>query len=1098
MTLSADLEAAFGANGFSLDAAFDDLGSLLTGVGLPQLDLRVDISLDVQGLGTDQIGAVVDGLGGNLSTIGAALPDIDQLLGPLQLAFRVPELIAGFDLDQLIAELQAEVAPGGPGLTALVASTTRIGSVPAVQSVTGLLGALGLDLSAPGALLGRTAHGVVSLAELIGGLLAVEAASRRIEERAALASDLLSAERLAGLITSLRATGGARLADLLVGIDPDDPGLVELIVGPLQAYAGLAAELGGLLVRGLAFAEATVAEADFPALVAALTVGGASLALASPAAARDLVASAAPLVDQVRGIEVPAGGDEVILAAVADLRGQLETVVDGLDPAILAGFVQPAIAPVLDAVRAVRAVLDQISAVIGVVFVPIEQALAAVDLTAVGAAIGTVVQPVADAVQTIEDAVGDAQTAIETAVGAVHDALTPVRTSLTDAAGTVMTPFTEVHRVIADLNLAELQQQIQQTLDTVTTAINAAPVQPVFDVSTGIVETAADALELVPRALLPDDLKQELEAACAPVQSLDLEPARAELHTQLGALIDSINTDALDAVAAGYAQIQTFVGSIDPHPHVADLETTAFSELTTALDAIDPTEILAPVLAVLDEARAAIAEIDLRALLRPVDEALDQVGDVITSIDPATLLAPVTGALDQARTAVREALHLDELTDLLGQVDGAVAAALARVPIGPVLDALDHAWPDLLAELRGTDDVPSGSAVRGPLAGLLPGVPVEGLPEVIAWIRGERNGSEVVRGRLLRAATTLTDAQTAVGGLGVIELAGELARTHRALAGALGALPADSLAVRTLSAPIRSTDPGPDLGRVLLNADATRSSFSAAVAVVQPATAPDRSEVQLAAGGVAAAFAPLSPLADKARELAVFVGVDPAELVGSGGVGAVIASLAARLGPEVVLGVLRSVATRLTNRISALVHDGLVVPLTGVLGELSGLLDALSVDAVLADVLAIRDRLGVLVDGLRPSTVLAAPLAAFDGLQHTLATFDPLAPVRLVVDGLRTEIAAFAHDVAPSTLLAPLLTLYDDLAGLIAAFDVAGLLEPVLNALAEIGRVIDHGMDGLIDALARLKAACASDGGPIPGLDLSVAASVDVGGLGLG
>lgn len=253
----------------------------------------------------------------------------------------------------------------------------------------------------------------------------------------------------------------------------------------------------------------------------------------------------------------------------------------------------------------------------------------------------------------------------------------------------------------------------------------------------------------------------------------------------------------------------------------------------------------------------------------------------------------------------------------------------------------------------------------------------------------------------------------------------------------------------------------------------------------------------LAADGLASAFAPLAPLADKARELATFVGVDPAELTGPGGVRAAVASLAYRLGPQVVLGALRSIAERLTTRIAALIHDGLVVPLSGVLVELTGLLDALSVDPLLADFTDVRDRLTALVEGLRPSTVLAAPLAAFDGLRHTLETFDPLEPVRAVVDGLRAEIDAFAHDFAPSTLLAPLLTAYDDLAHLIGGFDVAGLLEPVLGALAEIGRVIDQGMDGVIDALAKLKAACASDGGPVPGLDVSVAASVDVGGLGL-
>ena len=175
-------------------------------------------------------------------------------------------------------------------------------------------------------------------------------------------------------------------------------------------------------------------------------------------------------------------------------------------------------------------------------------------------------------------------------------------------------------------------------------------------------------------------------------------------------------------------------------------------------------------------------------------------------------------------------------------------------------------------------------------------------------------------------------------------------------------------------------------------------------------------------------------------------------------------------------------------------HDGLVAPLQGALGELTGLLDALSLDVVIERFTEVRDRLTALVDGLRPTVVLAEPLGAFEAIKTTLAAFDPMGPVRTVVDGLKAEITAFATDLAPSTLLAPVLTVYDDLAAGIAAFDIAGLLEPVLAALDEIGRIVDRGIDEVIDALGSLKEACESEGGPIPGLDLSIAASVDVGG----
>ena len=122
------------------------------------------------------------------------------------------------------------------------------------------------------------------------------------------------------------------------------------------------------------------------------------------------------------------------------------------------------------------------------------------------------------------------------------------------------------------------------------------------------------------------------------------------------------------------------------------------------------------------------------------------------------------------------------------------------------------------------------------------------------------------------------------------------------------------------------------------------------------------------------------------------------------------------------------------------------------------------------------------------------PIAALIGLQTTLVGFDPLGPVTTVVNAMRAEVDAFTTELAPTALLAPVLTLYDELAGTIGAFDPNGLLEPVLGVLGALEQIIDRGIDEVIDSLAKLKAACESEGGAIPGLDLSVAASVDVGG----
>ena len=406
--------------------------------------------------------------------------------------------------------------------------------------------------------------------------------------------------------------------------------------------------------------------------------------------------------------------------------------------------------------------------------------------------------------------------------------------------------------MITALDLEALQATIRSTLDSVTAAISNAPVQPVFDVATGVIETAADALGLVPKALLPDDLRNELEAACAPIEALDLEPARAELHDQLATMIASIDASALDAVAVGYAAVQEFVASVDPTPHVQALETEAFAELTSRLDALDPTVLLAPVIEVLDAAREALDGIDLAGVLEPIDAALDEVVTTIEGIDPTTVLEPVTTALAEATGAIREVLHLDELSTKLEEVDAALAGIVEQIPVTEVLDAATAAWGDLLAGLRPADggERPLGGVTRALLGGLLPGLPVEGLPEVVAWIRDERDGSAVVRGSLQRATAQLAAATETLGTIDIRGLTVELDATHRALATAVAAHPAESILAGRLSIAVGATNPAPDLGRVVLNADSVKESFAAAAATVSVTTAPDRSEVQLTAAGL--------------------------------------------------------------------------------------------------------------------------------------------------------------------------------------------------------------------------------------------------------
>jgi hypothetical protein len=1094
MPLTANLQASFGQNGFDLSASFTGLSDLLGSVGLPELsfsgdDAGVDLSsLSVEGVVT-ALTSVLDDLGG----VTGALPDIDSVLGPLRSALSLVDVIGSGDLPSLVGSFGDALAPTDFGLPALLDAAGRIGDVPAVRTVVDLVGPLGLDLRSPGALIGGPAGGLVSLIQLLGALLGVETASREIQERAELVLRVLQGERIASLSADTGQGVGARLAGLISGIDPNDAHLVELVAPPIENYFANVRELLTLLVRGLAFAEATTVDADFPALVAGLELASVALSTSALAPIDELVATLRGYAAPFLSIEVPdLGGADAVWGATASLASQLEAAVAGIQPSALHQVIDPILDPVLAPVRAVRTALDELASVLATVLDPVRQALEAVNIDSIRDAIHTVIAPIQTAVGTVTDLINGATAEVQGVVGTIDGLLAPVRDGLNTAKDVIAEPFEAVSDVLGALNLEELNERARATLTSVADALGSVPIQPVFDVATGIISTAADALGLVPKALLPDDLKSALEAACAPVESLDLEPARQELHTQLQAIIDSLDTSVLDALEQGYAELKEFIASIDPGPLLESLETEAFNQLVDALNQLDPSVVLEPVTEALDTVREALAGIDFDSLFKPANDALDTVVETLEQVSPNQLLQPVEDLLAGVQEQVESALGLSTWDDRLTAAEETVTGLVTRFDPTPTFAALNEAWVDLVNTMRPR---PGGTGLAASLlGGALGGLPFKvnagGIGEVIAWIRGERDGATVVRERLAAASAALERAKATLDGIDARSLTVNLDTNHRDLAAAINAHPEDSVLRVRLDVSVAASAPTAALALILTNVDRVKDAVSAARTAVGLTTGADRSEVTLVSLGLAASFAPLAPVGTKARSLIAAVGANP----DTPDVRDALADLLISVGPESVLGPIEAVASSLVNRMVELIRDGLFAPLKTGVGDLQSVLGSLNVDTLTGGLGTLHQQLVDTVNNLRPAVALAEPLGLFNDVRETLDAFDPFAPVQAAIDALRALITNFVDQFKPSVLLAPVLTAYDQLAGLIGGFDLASLLEPIISRLQAIGGDIDRGLDGVIDALGRLKEACESDGGPIPGLDLSVAASVDVGG----
>jgi hypothetical protein len=88
-----------------------------------------------------------------------------------------------------------------------------------------------------------------------------------------------------------------------------------------------------------------------------------------------------------------------------------------------------------------------------------------------------------------------------------------------------------------------------------------------------------------------------------------------------------------------------------------------------------------------------------------------------------------------------------------------------------------------------------------------------------------------------------------------------------------------------------------------------------------------------------------------------------------------------------------------------------------------------------------------------------------------LETFDPLAPVRAVIDDLTLTINTTFDTLRPSVIFQEVCDIYDTILELAAGLDVRSLLEPILTALEGIAAQLDIGLEETAEALGRLQAA---------------------------
>ena len=174
--------------------------------------------------------------------------------------------------------------------------------------------------------------------------------------------------------------------------------------------------------------------------------------------------------------------------------------------------------------------------------------------------------------------------------------------------------------------------------------------------------------------------------------------------------------------------------------------------------------------------------------------------------------------------------------------------------------------------------------------------------------------------------------------------------------------------------------------------------------------------------------------------------------------------------------------------------DAAMAPANDAVATIQGILDAFDLGPIEDELVTLHQAVTEDVAALSPAALLGPVLEEADQVIARLAGFDPLAPVREVIDAARAAAESVLESARPTVVFAPVVDIHQQVVGLAAGLDVdlrpsAPVLEAALDSLA--GQ-FDDGFGRTIDALQRVPAALPSEVVESP-LGGSISGSIDVG-----
>jgi hypothetical protein len=1085
----------------------------LEGATAPAPDSRLgEVSQGAARVDASGISASVSQLAAQVAPLLARLPGAGDVVRPLESALQAVEAVTAEDLPTRLRELTARLgdvlkAPGEGGmLAALLRLGDMLGGAPELRALAGLLrtvaGASGLDLggaSTVAGLLPAAAGGARGLA----ALMALESSLAEAERLTTLMARQLDPARVGKAVAALEASlgsEGALLSTFVAGIDLDNAGEVDAAMTAVRNAVLRMTELEELLARSLGFGEATLVHMDVETVEAEVAAAAALLRSVDTtpisSAMRALVDALRPLLS----LELPAGPGmqlDALLTLVEGHAARIASEISALDLTALTG-------PVTEGLGAVTGVVDQLARVItGIVasaraaLEGVRQAVAALPFGAIADAIRNALQPLTAVMDAIRALVRDVEAALGTVAGAVTTALGQAETAVDTFRAQVLALLKDAEAFIQSLNLDQVVGQVADNVRGFANTLAQAQMRPYFDTAVGVIDTAADAFQLVPFGLLPDDIKAEVDAAAAPIRAIDVEGVKNTVEGwfeigpdgkfQLRKPIE----DALQELQAKYEALVTEVRKADPRRLEEPID-TQLARISSKADELLPRLTLQPVEDAIARVKGALGTFDVHAALQPLDDAFAQVLAAVDAYSPAALITPLEDRLRAARDQVLGELRLETWGDSLDLLATQGKALLERVDPALIRPQLEAALTELRTLLSRVPDLKLSGGLGALFTTLLSGTGLRIHPwtfdVVLGWLGGDSGGAALA-GRTGRIADAVLATRASVRGLDLAGLSTRVAQRASALRASVDTLRARAsgagqvAVVDGLQAQVDRLDAERRLAALTHNRTRYLALLDTAAGRTASLRATGLSEVDEGIRRLGEAFAPLRAVRDFFKSLLRVLGVPSLDTGLREALLAVIQSLSA----ERLANILTPITGAVRARVVALV-DLLIAPLKDAVTDLQDIAAALDLAPLRQGLQSIYDAAKAGIQALAPSTLLAPSLASFDALKAELLAFDPLAALRAVLQALKETKDRVVAKLKARELLASPIAIYDEILQALEALNLDDLLSPVLDALDDLAGQVDEGLDRTTEALQRLQQAL-----PAPGSSGSVGGSVSVG-----